>query len=186
MKSIRIAVIFATLIATACSGGPISPAASAPSSPAAAASSVQTATASPPPLAGASAAATPSALPEGTYRTAPIPTATLKATAEAAGFTWDPTRWTATTTVYSIRLNRGRLLWFCSEDGATAGLCSQGTYVVTNDHTVTYTDAMDGSSFTLTFSLDGDVLTTHVDPAGLACGIECVIFFDSAPFVRQP
>jgi len=53
-------------------------------------------------------------------------------------------------------------------------------------HTVVYTDAENPSSaFTLTFSLEGDVLTTHVDPDPDA-GIEAVIFFNSAPFVRQP
>lgn len=185
MRSIRIAVIFAALITTACSGGPVSPAAPSLSSPAANASSVPTATASPTPLVSATAVATPSALPEGTYQTAPIPTATLKATAEAAGFTWDPTRWTQATTVYAIRLTRGRLLWFCSSDGGTADLCSRGTYIITDDRTVTYTDAEDGSGFVLTFTLDGDVLTTHVDP-GPGAGIEAIVFFNSAPFVLQP
>jgi len=179
MKSTRIAVVLTALIATACSAGTVSPSASA-SSPSAAVES-------PTPLATTTPLATPSALPEGTYQTAPIPTATLKATAEAAGFTWDAARWTETTTVYTIRLESGRWLWFCSSDGATAALCSAGAYVVVDDHTVAYTDAENPSSgFTLTFSLDGDVLTTHVDPAGLDCGIECVIFYNSAPFVRQP
>jgi hypothetical protein len=130
--------------------------------------------------------ATPSPLPEGDYQTAPIPTATLKATAEAAGFAWDAAKWPEASTVYMIRLESGRLLWYCSADGATAAICSKGTYVVTDDHTVTYTDAQDTSSgFILTFSLDGNTLTTHVD-SGPGCGIECVIFFNSAPFVRQP
>ena len=122
----------------------------------------------------------------GTYQTAPIPTATLKGTAEAAGFTWDAAGEPDATTVYTIRLEGGRWLWFCSSDGAPADLCSQGTYTVTDDHTVSYADADHPSSgFTLTFSLDGDVLTTHVD-SGPGCGIECVTFYNSAPFVRQP
>jgi glucose/arabinose dehydrogenase len=180
MKSIRIAVTVAALITTACSGASASPSASAPGAAAASASSSANATASPTPL------ATAFALPEGTYQTAPIPTATLEATAEAAGFTWDAARWPEATTVYTVRLEGGRWLWFCSADGASAALCSEGTYVVTNDHTITYTDAEDPSStFILTFTLDGDVLTTHVDP-GPGAGIEAIIFYNSAPFVRQP
>jgi len=131
--------------------------------------------------------ATPSALPEGTYQTAPIPTATLQATAEAAGFTWDPARWPGKTTVWAIRLSNGHLNWFGSSDGAPLTLSSSGTYKVTDAHTVAYTDAQDPSSgFTLTFSLEGDVLTTHVDPDPPDAGIEAVIFFNSVPFVRQP
>lgn len=148
-------------------------------------------TATPTPL------ATPSPLPEGTYRTAPIPTATLKATAEAAGFTWDAVTpdggnmatdyKNVKTTVNTIRLLNGEWAWFCASDGATDELCAQGTYTVTDDHTVAYTDAQNPSSgFKLTFSLDGDVLTTHVDPAGPDCAIQCVTFYNSAPFVRQP
>ena len=171
MESIRIAAILVALVTTACGGGTVSPSA-VPSSP-------HAPTASP--------IATPSPLPEGTYQTAPIPTATLKATAEAAGFTWDASGWPHATTMYTIRLEGGRLLWFCSADGATADLCSEGTYVVTDDHTVTYADAENPSStFILTFTLDGDLLTTHVDPDPPDCGIECVTFFNSAPFVRQP
>jgi hypothetical protein len=181
MKAINVAVILVALVTTACSAGSVSLSALPSSPPAATASPVTVATPSATPL------ATPSPLPEGTYQTAPIPTATLKATAEAAGFTWDAASWTATTTVYAIRLANGQLNWFCSADGATPDLCSSGTYTVTDDHTVAYTDAQNPSSgFTLTFSLEGDVLTTHVDPAGPDCGIECVIFFNSAPFVRQP
>lgn len=180
MKSITIAVTVAALLTTACSGGSASPSASAPSAAAATATSLPTATASPTPL------PTPTALPEGTYQSGPIPTATIQATAEAAGFTWDPARWPHATTVYTIRLQSGQLLWFCSADGATADLCSKGTYVVTDDHTVSYTDAEDPSSgFILTFTLEGNVLTTHVD-SGPGCGIECVTFFNSAPFVGQP
>ena len=171
MKSIRSAAILVALVTSACSGGTVSPSV-VPSSP-------HAPTASP--------IAIPSPLPEGTYQTAPIPTATLKATAEAAGFTWDAARWPETTTVYAIRLANGQLNWFGSDGGAPLALMSSGTYEVTDAHTAAYADAQHPSStFILTFSLDGDVLTTHVDPAGLDCGIECVIFFNSAPFVRQP
>ena len=181
MKSIRIAVTVAALITTACSAGSASPSASAPSSGAATASSLPTATASPTPL------ATASALPEGTYQTPPIPNTTLQATAEAAGFTWDAATWPNTTTVYAIRLENGHLNWFDSADGAPLSLSSNGYYEVTDAHTIAYTDAEDSSCrFILTFSLEGDLLTTHVDPDPPCAGIEAIIFFNSAPFVRQP
>jgi hypothetical protein len=180
MKSTRIAVLLTALMAAACSGGTVSPSASASSPPAATASIHPAATALPTPL------ATASPLPEGTYQTAPIPTATLQAAAEAAGFEWDPSRWTMTTSVYSIQLAGGRWIWFCSSDGAPADVCARGTYVVTSDFTVAYTDAEDPSSgFILTFHLEGDVLTLHVEP-GPGAGIEAVTFYNSAPFVRQP
>jgi hypothetical protein len=180
MKSIRIAAILVALVTTACSAGSVSPSALPSSPPAATASPVTVATHSATPL------ATPSPLPEGTYQTAPIPTATLKATAEAAGFTWDPTRWTGKTTVWAIRLENGHLNWFGSADGAPLALTSSGRYEVTDAHTVAYTDAENpDSGFILTFKLEGDVLTTHVDPDPDA-GIEAIIFFNSAAFVRQP
>jgi hypothetical protein len=180
MNSIRTAPILVALLTSACSAGTVSPSTVPSSSSAPTASPTASLTASPTPL------ATPSPLPEGTYQTAPIPTATLKATAEAAGFTWDPTRWPGTTTVWAIRLSNGHLNWFGSSDGAPLTLTSSGTYEVTDAHTVAYTDAEDPSSgFILTFTLDGDMLTTHVDP-GPGAGIEAVIFFNSAPFVRQP
>jgi hypothetical protein len=180
MKAINVAVILVALVTTACSAGSISPSALPSSPPAATASPVTVATPSATPL------ATPSALPEGTYQTASIPTATLQATAEAAGFTWDPARWTGKTTVWAIRLSNGHLNWFGSSDGAPLELSSSGTYRVADAHTVAYADAENPSSgFILTFSLKGDVLTTHVDP-GPGAGIEAVIFFNSAPFVRQP
>ncbi len=173
MKSMRSAAILVALVTTACSNGSVSPSAAASNTPAT--------TVSPTPF------ATPSPLPEGTYKTAPIPTATLKATAEAAGFTWDPARWTMATTVYAIQLANGRLNWLGSSDGAPLELSSSGTYKVTDAHTIAYADAENPSSgFTLTFSLKGDVLTTHVDPDPPDAGIEAVIFFNSAPFVRQP
>lgn len=136
-------------------------------------------------------------LSEGTYRTAWLPTATLRAAAEAAGLTWDAVSpdgnnmatdfKDVTTTMYTIQLTNGQWTWFCASDGAAAEVCSQGTYTVTDDHTVAYTDGVNPSSgFALTYSLDGNVLTTHVDPAGQDCAIECVIFYNSAPFVRQP
>jgi hypothetical protein len=167
-----LATILLALASTACSAGTVSPSQEPSSS--------STATASP------TLPATPSALPEGTYQTAPIPTATLKATAEAAGFTWDASRWTAKTTVYSIKLENGLWNWFCASDGAPPDTCARGTYEVTDDHTIAYTDLEDPSSgFILTFSLDGDALATHVDP-GPGAGIEAIIFYNSAPFVRQP
>jgi hypothetical protein len=182
MNLIRPAAILLALVTSACSAGTVSPSAVPSSSPAATTSAT--------PL------ASPSLLQEGTYRTAPIPTATLQAAAEAAGLTWDAVTpdghnmatdlKNVTTTVYTIRLLNGRWTWFCAFDGATDELCAQGTYKVTDDHTVAYTDAEDPSSgFILTFSLEGDVLTTHIDP-GPGAGIEAVIFYNSAPFVRQP
>ena len=79
------------------------------------------------------------------------------------------------------------LYWLGSSDGAPLELSSSGTYRVTDAHTVAYADGDNPSStFNLTFSLTGDVLTTHVDPDPPDAGIEAVIFFNSAPFVRQP
>ena len=76
--------------------------------------------------------------------------------------------------------------WLASADGAPLELSSRGTYKVADANTIAYADAENPSSaFTLTFSLEGDVLTTHVHPDPDA-GIEAVIFFNSAPFVRQP
>jgi hypothetical protein len=131
-----------------------------------------------------------SALPDGTYRTGPIPVAAVIAANKAAGT--DPGYLPAgvKSFVFTIRLQHGQLVQFESDDGGpdknewSGAFQTVGNTVITTEHPPVGTDV-----YTYTFTLTGGTLTLHFvsdtqnDPFDMAWAVS---IYDTAPFVRQP
>ncbi len=130
------------------------------------------------------------AIPDGTYRTASIDLAALKASVAAAGLPWaavgaDPGQ----TAVFAIRFASGRMDLFCSFDGSPQDLCDKGRYTFGGSDTIDYMpDAT--TVLPIRFSLAGTTLMLHWAPAPADPGTAhdkavTVYFYNSAPFVLE-
>jgi hypothetical protein len=187
MNSIRIAAILVAIVATACSGGPVSPSAVASSPPSATAE----------PTAAASAPATDALT--GTWATAAVTCDQQNATLAAAGFTadqltlarWDPTCAQGSPgTQYAIRFASGRLVIFL--DGQVGW---DGTYRIVDGDTFEAGDVA-GAGFFITYqyAVQGDTLTIDMvrddypNATAAALAGELVaqtVIYETSPFTRQ-
>ena len=190
--------VLAALIAAGCAAGAVvSPATTPNSAPASASQAPLAAT----PSATASSSPSPSttsALPEGTYRTDPVPVSTIVAALKAENVPtaqYEADMRGVETVVFTLRFQDGRMVWFASIDGGPDDINAEGTYVIEDGRTIVETDASGDptSIIRIDFTLDGPTLTTHWQPDAIARAWDdpaalpgTTSFFNSAPYTRQP